>query len=545
MHDLVREVFHGHLRSIIGSMSVEDLIANRNELAQATRDASRGRDAEARPRHRLAADPGDHRPDRLHPRARRAARGRGQDARAHRGRRGRPRGDRARAGGRGAEGRRPPRLARSSAPPTRRRSTSRPRSPRRPARWPTPRRASRSSCRRPRSPSSRPSARRSAWTRRSASRPTPRPTRSRSRPRPSASPASRSPRRRPARSSSPPPPRRSRSSRSATPRRASRPRAASPRARRRKAKGEAEGASIRAKGLAEAEAIAKRAEALEKEADAVIGQQIAEQLPEIVRAAAESFKHVDNLTVLNGAQGISEIIAQVIGQAGPALEMAQAALAALPLQRRREGSQGRAGDAGLMRPWMLIAGVAALALVALAGGQLANGERCADPPGLYGEPPAGWSYTPRPATDPRPGEDVQVARRAGSKTVGYLISVPDPGPGRREPRRVPRAVGGHDRHQRGRDQWPGGHPGGARRGRPGRGGREGVPLRAGARGRPAGGRGARAGRLLVLERHAERGGPGEPDQHAVAVPAREAEAVVAGARAERDPQRDRLPAHHR
>jgi flotillin len=93
-----------------------------------------------------------------------------------------------------------------------------------------------------------------------------------------------------------------------------------------KAKGVAEGESIRARGLAEAEAIAKRAEALEKEADAVIGQQIAEQLPDIVRAAAESFKHVDNLTVLNGAQGISEIIAQVIGQAGPALKMAQEAL---------------------------------------------------------------------------------------------------------------------------------------------------------------------------------------------------------------------------
>jgi uncharacterized membrane protein YqiK len=100
-----------------------------------------------------------------------------------------------------------------------------------------------------------------------------------------------------------------------------------------KARGEAEGASIRAKGVAEAEAIAKRADALEKEADAVIGQQIAEQLPEIVRAAAESFKHVDNLTVLNGAQGISEIIAQVIGQAGPALEMAREALA-----RSRNGS---------------------------------------------------------------------------------------------------------------------------------------------------------------------------------------------------------------
>jgi uncharacterized membrane protein YqiK len=93
-----------------------------------------------------------------------------------------------------------------------------------------------------------------------------------------------------------------------------------------KSKGLAEGEAIRAKGLAEAEAIGKRAEALEKEADAVIGQQIAEQLPEIVRAAAESFKHIDNLTVLNGAQGMSEIIAQVIGQAGPALKMAQEAL---------------------------------------------------------------------------------------------------------------------------------------------------------------------------------------------------------------------------
>jgi uncharacterized membrane protein YqiK len=78
--------------------------------------------------------------------------------------------------------------------------------------------------------------------------------------------------------------------------------------------------------VAEATAIAKRAEALAQESEAVIGQQIAEQLPEIVRAAAESFKHVDNLTVLNGAQGISEIISQVIGQAGPALKMAQEAL---------------------------------------------------------------------------------------------------------------------------------------------------------------------------------------------------------------------------
>jgi uncharacterized membrane protein YqiK len=94
------------------------------------------------------------------------------------------------------------------------------------------------------------------------------------------------------------------------------------------AKGEAEGAATLARGLAEAEAIAKRGEALERESDAVIGQQLAERMPEIVRAASESFRHVDNLTVLNGAQGMGEIMAQVIGQAGPALKLARDALGA-------------------------------------------------------------------------------------------------------------------------------------------------------------------------------------------------------------------------
>jgi hypothetical protein len=58
----------------------------------------------------------------------------------------------------------------------------------------------------------------------------------------------------------------------------------------------------------------------------VIGQQIADKLPQIVEAAAGAFKGVDNLTVLNGAQGISEIMNQVIGQAGPTLRLAKQAL---------------------------------------------------------------------------------------------------------------------------------------------------------------------------------------------------------------------------
>src|SRR5690349_17835246 len=63
--------------------------------------------------------------------------------------------------------------------------------------------------------------------------------------------------------------------------------------------GAAEGAAIRARGLAEAEAIAKRAEALARESDAVIGQQIAERLPQIVEASAKALGNVEHLTVLN------------------------------------------------------------------------------------------------------------------------------------------------------------------------------------------------------------------------------------------------------
>ena len=90
--------------------------------------------------------------------------------------------------------------------------------------------------------------------------------------------------------------------------------------------GEAEGASIRAKGLAEAEAIAKRGEALAQESEAVIAQQIAEKMPEIVGAAAQAFSNIDNMTVLNGAQGITEMLNQMIAQAGPTLDLAKAAL---------------------------------------------------------------------------------------------------------------------------------------------------------------------------------------------------------------------------
>src|SRR6266511_4029762 len=49
-----------------------------------------------------------------------------------------------------------------------------------------------------------------------------------------------------------------------------------------------------------------RADALAQNQDAVIGQQLAENWPAIVEAAAKPFGAVDQMIVLNGAQGLSE-----------------------------------------------------------------------------------------------------------------------------------------------------------------------------------------------------------------------------------------------
>ncbi len=57
---------------------------------------------------------------------------------------------------------------------------------------------------------------------------------------------------------------------------------------------------------------------------------IAESLPEIVRAAAESFKGIDNLVVLNGAEGMNGMMSQVLG----------AGLTVLPTMQKLFGSGG-------------------------------------------------------------------------------------------------------------------------------------------------------------------------------------------------------------
>jgi flotillin len=88
-----------------------------------------------------------------------------------------------------------------------------------------------------------------------------------------------------------------------------------------RARGLAEGEAVKAKGLAEAEAIKARASALAENQEAVIGQQIAEQLPQIVGEAAKAFGNIGQLTVLNGAEGVGQLFSQVLGMGAAAIPM--------------------------------------------------------------------------------------------------------------------------------------------------------------------------------------------------------------------------------
>ena len=94
------------------------------------------------------------------------------------------------------------------------------------------------------------------------------------------------------------------------------------------ARGLAEGEAIKAKLMAEAQAIRARAEALATNQEAVIGQQLAENWPAIVEASAKAFSNVDQMIVLNGAAGVSEIMAQVMAQGASGLKFARNVLGA-------------------------------------------------------------------------------------------------------------------------------------------------------------------------------------------------------------------------
>jgi flotillin len=185
--------------------------------------------------------------------------------------------------------------------------------------------------------------------------------------------------------------------------------------------GQAEADAIRARGLAEADAvrarmeaeaagIERRAAAMSQNQEAVIAQQITEHLPEIVRAAASSFDNVDSFTVLNGAQGVTAAMAEVIQQAGSLAGIARRALAPqLTAMTGSNGSNGTGNGTGHG------AGPTGAATNGASGGRRARlrGEAAADEVASGSIANGGAARLvadPRPATDAPPAEDGHSGR---------------------------------------------------------------------------------------------------------------------------------------
>ncbi|MEU9788710.1 SPFH domain-containing protein [Streptomyces phaeochromogenes] len=95
------------------------------------------------------------------------------------------------------------------------------------------------------------------------------------------------------------------------------------------ARGLAIAESARAKGLAEAAAIKARAAALAENQEAVVAQQLAENWPEIVRAGAGAFGNVEHMVLLNGADGMSDMFAKALTMGGTGLGLARQLLSSM------------------------------------------------------------------------------------------------------------------------------------------------------------------------------------------------------------------------
>ncbi|MEU0879836.1 SPFH domain-containing protein [Lentzea sp. NPDC005914] len=90
-----------------------------------------------------------------------------------------------------------------------------------------------------------------------------------------------------------------------------------------RAQGLAEAEARKAQGLAEAEAISARSAALAENPDAVVAQQLAEKWPEIVEAASKAFGNVDHMVVFNGADGVSDLLTKALSMGGTGLGLAR------------------------------------------------------------------------------------------------------------------------------------------------------------------------------------------------------------------------------
>jgi flotillin len=83
-----------------------------------------------------------------------------------------------------------------------------------------------------------------------------------------------------------------------------------------KAQGDARASAIQAEGLAEAASTDAKALALQKYGEAALAQELISRLPEIVRAAAEPIASIDKLTVVStdGASEMTKTVGKVLGE---------------------------------------------------------------------------------------------------------------------------------------------------------------------------------------------------------------------------------------
>ncbi len=87
--------------------------------------------------------------------------------------------------------------------------------------------------------------------------------------------------------------------------------------------------AIEARGRAEAVGIEARAQALASNPDAVIAQQIAEHYPAIVTAGASALGNIDNLVVLNGAEGMEDLLGKALTMGGAGLGLARSLMSSI------------------------------------------------------------------------------------------------------------------------------------------------------------------------------------------------------------------------
>ncbi|MFJ3787920.1 flotillin family protein [Kitasatospora sp. NPDC090091] len=95
------------------------------------------------------------------------------------------------------------------------------------------------------------------------------------------------------------------------------------------ARGLADASAARAIGLAKAEGIKARAAALTTNPDAVVAQELAEKWPDVVLAASESFANVEHMVLLNGAEGVGDLFTKALTMGGTGLGLARQLLTTL------------------------------------------------------------------------------------------------------------------------------------------------------------------------------------------------------------------------